>query len=73
MVALRIADYPPLRAATIWTVGAIGLACGLGQFGLALLITLIAWLVLVGMGSIERRWLGHADKSPHDPEEPPTS
>ena len=46
-------------AATIWTVGAVGLACGLGQFRLALLITLVAWVILVGFGYIERAWLGH--------------
>jgi len=48
-------------AATIWTVGAVGLACGLGQFRLALLITVIAWLVLVGFGFVEHTWLGRAN------------
>ena len=46
-------------AATIWTVGAIGLACGLGQYRLALAVTLLTWLVLVGLGYVERHWLGH--------------
>ena len=48
-------------AATIWTVGAIGLACGLGLYRLALSITLLAWLVLVCFGFVERTWLGHPD------------
>lgn len=58
-------------AATIWTVGAVGLACGLGQFRLALLITVIAWVVLVGFGFVERTWLGHATGDPRRREQEP--
>jgi len=61
-------------AATIWTVGAVGLACGVGHFRLAVLITAVAWVVLVGMGFVERRWLGHLEKrAGRHPDEPPAS
>jgi putative Mg2+ transporter-C (MgtC) family protein len=41
--------------ATIWVVGAIGLACGFGLLWLAALITALVLLVLVGLGLIEYR------------------
>jgi putative Mg2+ transporter-C (MgtC) family protein len=59
-------------AATIWTVGAVGLACGLGQFRLALLITLVAWVILVGFGFVERTWLGHPSGRREPPPDEPS-
>jgi putative Mg2+ transporter-C (MgtC) family protein len=43
-------------AASTWLTAAVGVSCGLGQFWLAVLGTLIAWLVLVPLGALERRW-----------------
>ena len=43
--------------ATVWVVGAIGLACGFGMYLHATVLTFVALLVLVGLGFIERRFL----------------
>jgi putative Mg2+ transporter-C (MgtC) family protein len=42
-------------AATIWVVGAVGLACGAGHFRLAIVVTLLAFLVLTALRFIEKR------------------
>jgi len=41
-------------AATIWLVASIGMACGAGFYGLAVISTLIAVLVLAGLGQLEK-------------------
>ncbi|MHC4482423.1 MAG: MgtC/SapB family protein [Planctomycetota bacterium] len=41
-------------AATIWLVASIGMACGAGFYGLAVISTFIAILVLVGLGQLEK-------------------
>ena len=41
-------------AATIWLVASIGMACGAGFYGLAVLSTLIAIVVLIGFGQLEK-------------------
>jgi putative Mg2+ transporter-C (MgtC) family protein len=41
-------------AATIWLVASIGMACGAGFHGLAVLSALIAVLVLMGLGQLEK-------------------
>jgi len=40
-------------AATIWVVGSMGLACGIGNYYLALGITILAFLVLTALRSLE--------------------
>lgn len=45
-------------AAGIWMTAAIGVAAGLGEIGLALLATVLTWLVLETLGSFERRLAG---------------
>jgi putative Mg2+ transporter-C (MgtC) family protein len=42
-------------AATIWVVGAVGLACGVGHFRLAIITTLLAFLVLTVLRFLERQ------------------
>jgi putative Mg2+ transporter-C (MgtC) family protein len=42
--------------ATIWVVGALGLACGFGLFLHAVLLAVIAFLVLSVLGALER-WI----------------
>jgi putative Mg2+ transporter-C (MgtC) family protein len=42
-------------AAGIWVVGAIGVACGLGAYTLALATTILAALILVILGRVSRR------------------
>ena len=47
-------------AATIWLVASIGMACGAGYYALAAISTLLAVLVLLGLGQIEKplqKWL----------------
>ncbi len=44
--------------AAIWLAGAIGVACGIGYYLLAVLATGLAVLVLQGIGWLERWWLG---------------
>ena len=41
-------------AATIWLVASIGMACGSGHKDLAAVATLVALLVLIGLGAIEK-------------------
>ena len=41
-------------AATIWLVASIGMACGAGFYKLAVISTLIAILVLIGLGKLEK-------------------
>jgi putative Mg2+ transporter-C (MgtC) family protein len=41
-------------AALIWLVASIGMACGAGFHALAVISTLIAILVLIGLGQLER-------------------
>jgi putative Mg2+ transporter-C (MgtC) family protein len=43
-------------AASTWLTAAVGVACGLGDFWLAIIGTSIAWFVLVPLGALERRW-----------------
>lgn len=43
--------------ATVWVVGAIGLACGFGLYLHAAVVTLVALVVLTVLGEIERRFL----------------
>jgi len=42
-------------AATIWVVGAFGIACGLGYYFLAGVSVFFALIVLIAMGLLERR------------------
>ncbi len=43
-------------AAGIWLTAGVGVACGLGEFWLAIIATILAWLVLTPLGIIERHW-----------------
>jgi putative Mg2+ transporter-C (MgtC) family protein len=45
-------------AATIWVVGAVGLACGIGNYHLAIGITFLAYLVLTVLRVVESRIVG---------------
>lgn len=40
-------------AATIWVVGAIGVACGVGQYSVALIVTFYAWGILFLVAKLE--------------------
>jgi putative Mg2+ transporter-C (MgtC) family protein len=42
-------------AATIWLVASIGMACGAGFYQLAIISTLIAILVLIGLGKMAKQ------------------
>jgi len=44
-------------AAGLWTVSAIGIAIGAGFYFLATFVTLLAFLVLLGFGFLERKYL----------------
>ncbi len=46
-------------AASTWLAAAVGVACGLGLLWLALLGTLFAWVVLVPLGAVEKRYQQH--------------
>ena len=43
-------------AATIWLVASVGMACGAKLYALAVVSTLIAIIVLVGLGQLEKRF-----------------
>ena len=50
-------------AATIWLVASIGMACGAGFYKLATIVALIAVLVLMGLGWIEKPLARYVKKS----------
>jgi len=58
-------------AATIWLVASIGMACGAGFYGLAVVSAFIAIAVLVGLGQLGRHLqrFGRKNKSPDPPAE----
>ncbi|WJY17434.1 MgtC/SapB family protein [Alteriqipengyuania flavescens] len=43
-------------AASIWSAGAIGLACGMGEIWLAILMALVVLIVLVSSGPFTAKW-----------------
>jgi putative Mg2+ transporter-C (MgtC) family protein len=49
-------------AATIWVVAALGLTIGAGYFVEALGSTITVMIVLIGLGWVEKRYLGHAQE-----------
>ncbi len=53
-------------AATIWLVASVGTACGAKLYSLAGISTLIAIIILIGLGKLEKP-LGHYGKK-HKPE-----
>ena len=53
-------------AATIWVVGAVGVACGGGEFELAGTVAGLAFLILTVIGNIERRF--HPRNGLEDPD-----
>jgi len=50
-------------AASVWMTAAIGLAVGLGGLGIAIVATLLMWLILSVLGRIERRVEGRDNLS----------
>jgi putative Mg2+ transporter-C (MgtC) family protein len=50
-------------AATIWLMASIGVACGARYYGLAILSTILALAVLVGLGQVDKYLLAHHDVS----------
>ena len=50
----RVGVHGLTTAATIWLVASIGMACGAGFHALAVMSTLIAILVLIGMSHLEK-------------------
>lgn len=58
-------------AATIWVVGAFGIACGLGYYFLAVVNLVFALLILSAMGVLEKRLLGDVAPQAEAPEERP--
>lgn len=42
-------------ASTIWVAGAVGLACGIGQYDLAAVAVVAALIVLEGLGFVKKR------------------
>ncbi len=58
-------------AATIWVVGAFGIACGMGYFELAGICLLFALLILSGVGILEKRLLKKAAADALSPDDRP--
>jgi putative Mg2+ transporter-C (MgtC) family protein len=54
-------------AATIWFMACLGMACGAGLYELAVILTLIAIFVLIGLRLIQRSLSNYIDK--HRPKE----
>lgn len=63
---LKLRDEHEIRglttAASVWMTAALGIVIGLGQFALALLATLLAWIVLSTFAKME----GHINRADHD-------
>lgn len=53
-------------AASIWMTAAIGITAGLGQGGLAVLATLLTWLILGTLTAVERR-INRKEERPGEP------
>jgi len=53
-------------AATIWLVASIGMACGARLYYLAITATVLAILVLVGLGQVDKYLLSRHDDSKPD-------
>ena len=53
-------------AATIWTTGALGLACGAGSWALALIGAVFALFILRGLGLAERKLLATGEHDGSD-------
>lgn len=51
-------------AASIWVVAAIGVAAGGGQWGFAIALTFLTWVVLRGFEAIEKAWRKHHPRTP---------
>lgn len=49
-------------AASIWTAGAIGLACGMGEIWLAIMMSAIVLAVLIVSGPFTAKWDAEAHK-----------
>ncbi len=57
-------------AAGIWLTAGIGVACGLGTLGIALITVVLAWIILTALLALERRTPTYAEShnntsSPH--------
>jgi putative Mg2+ transporter-C (MgtC) family protein len=50
-------------AASIWVVGAVGLACGAGYFQVAAVIVAFAMLIISGVGRLEDRFLRRGENN----------
>ena len=50
-------------AATLWIAAGIGMACGAGQYGIALITTCLSVLVLIGIKELERTVLATMKRS----------
>ena len=48
--------YGLTTAATLWISAAIGMACGVGMFELAIITTLLSFIVLVSIRSVESKF-----------------
>jgi putative Mg2+ transporter-C (MgtC) family protein len=48
-------------AAGLWLTAALGLAAGLGRFGLAAISAVMAWIILAIVARLEMQHGGHAD------------
>jgi len=53
-------------AATIWVVGAIGVACGVGQYLIALVLTSYGWIILRLLGRVQYRMRTKDSEDVHD-------
>ena len=52
--------------ASMWLAGAIGVACGIGQYGLAFMITLLGLFILWILGWVEARYFEDSGASKTD-------
>ena len=60
-------------AATIWVVGAIGIACGIGAYDIAIVSSVFCFLVLTVLAIVEKRVIhdGKRDDPPEEEKEDP--
>jgi len=57
-------------AATIWVVGAFGIACGLGYYFLAVVSVVFAMIILSGIGILEKRLMNGTGGETGSPDKP---
>ena len=65
----RFELFGATTGASIWVVGGIGMACGFGFYGLAVVVTVVGLFVLTVLGALTARRQSGPEDRPADEQE----